>query len=200
MNYPGLATAKLNTAGAYVSIQGRYLFALGIEPHHGRIPVVRLGGHREKDETGWQCAVREIREEASLSLRPLRPRLTYLFHAEQPEDGPSALGGWPERKHEPSPFVVVAYVREDESILSLMYLSQADGNPLPSCEVRGLVLLTESEIQDLCRKPTTLRTFLEQGGQVILNGEFDLDRILEPFIQLRLLSGLLRTQRVLSAT
>jgi hypothetical protein len=61
-----LQNARINTAGAYVCIQGYYLFAIGIRPHNRHIPVVRLGGHREEHETGWQCAVREVYEEANL--------------------------------------------------------------------------------------------------------------------------------------
>lgn len=53
-----LQLARINTAGAYVCIDGLYPFAIGIRPHYGQIPIVRLGGHREEHETGWQCAVR----------------------------------------------------------------------------------------------------------------------------------------------
>lgn len=53
-----LQLARINTAGAYVCIDGLYPFAIGIRPHNGQIPIVRLGGHREEHETGWQCAVR----------------------------------------------------------------------------------------------------------------------------------------------
>ena len=60
-----LQKARINTAGAYVCIDGYYLFALGIRPYNGHIPIVRLGGHREGHETGWQCAVREAYKEAA---------------------------------------------------------------------------------------------------------------------------------------
>lgn len=42
-----LQNAIVNTAGAYVCIDGYFLFTIGIRPYQGRIPVVRLGGHRE---------------------------------------------------------------------------------------------------------------------------------------------------------
>jgi hypothetical protein len=69
---------RVNTAGAYVCIDGYYLFTIGIQPHNGHIPIIRLGGHREDHETGWQCAVREVYEEADLHIKPFRSRETYL--------------------------------------------------------------------------------------------------------------------------
>jgi hypothetical protein len=66
-----IKNAKINTAGAYVCIRDFYLFAIGIHPNNGNIPIVRLGGHQEENETGWQCAVREVYEEANLHIRPL---------------------------------------------------------------------------------------------------------------------------------
>lgn len=60
-----IQNAKINTAGAYVRINGLYLFTIGIKPHHGNIPVVRIGGHQEGNETGWQCAMREAFEKIS---------------------------------------------------------------------------------------------------------------------------------------
>ena len=63
--------ARINTAGAYVLINGLYLFTIGIKLHNGQIPVIRLGGHREENETGWQCAEREVFEEANLQIEPL---------------------------------------------------------------------------------------------------------------------------------
>ena len=73
-----LQNTRINTAGAYVCIDGLYLFAIGIKPHNSHIPIVRLGGHREGQETGWQCAVREVYEEANLHIQPLVPQTTYV--------------------------------------------------------------------------------------------------------------------------
>jgi hypothetical protein len=73
-----IANASITTVGAYVTVDGLYPFAIGSRLHNGQIPVVRLGGHREEHETGWQCAVREVQEEANLQINPLVPQATYL--------------------------------------------------------------------------------------------------------------------------
>jgi hypothetical protein len=39
--------ASIRTAGAYLCINGLYVFAIGNQLHNGSIPVFRLGGHRE---------------------------------------------------------------------------------------------------------------------------------------------------------
>src|SRR5512142_2310286 len=116
---PVLARARIHTAGAYVCIRGRYLFALGIQPHNDHIPIVRLGGHREDFETGWQCAVREVWEEASLQIEPRLPQATYLYHADYPEARPSTICWQLDVHHEPPPFLVAAYAREEGTILSI---------------------------------------------------------------------------------
>jgi hypothetical protein len=68
-----IQNARVNTAGAYVCLHGFYLFAMGTRLQHRCIPVIRLGGHREEKETGWQCAMREMFEEANLHIKPLMP-------------------------------------------------------------------------------------------------------------------------------
>jgi len=57
-------------AGAYVLHNGYFPFMFGRSTHHKKneLGVVRFGGHREKNETAVQCAVREVQEEASLDV------------------------------------------------------------------------------------------------------------------------------------
>lgn len=43
-------------------------------------------------------------------------------------------------------------------------------------------------IHRLCREQLTLEEYLRRGGKALLNGEFDQSLVLEPFLQLRLLS------------
>ncbi len=185
---------KINTAGAYVCINGRYLFAIGIKLHNGHIPVVRIGGHQEGNETGWQCAFREVFEETSLQIEPRFPHSTYLYDWDHLEAEPSRIHWQPESKHEPAPFLVVTYHRDARTTLSLMYFADAEGIPVPSSEVKGLLLLTETEIHRLCQEPLTLQEFLRNDGKAMLNGNFDKSLVLEPFAQLRLLSSILRSQ------
>jgi 8-oxo-dGTP pyrophosphatase MutT (NUDIX family) len=186
-----IQSARVNTAGAYVCINGLYLFTIGIQPHNGHIPIVRLGGHREEHETGWQCAVREVYEEANLQIRPRLPQTTYLSDWDHIETGLQAIQWRHEIEQEPSPILVVTYHREEKTSLSLMYLAQAEGLPTPSSEVKGLLLLRQEEIHALCQEPLTLEQYLNRGGKAILKDDFDTRLILEPFAQLRLLSKIL---------
>jgi len=183
--------ARVNTAGAYVCLNGLYPFAIGIRPHNGHIPVVRLGGHREEHETGWQCAAREVYEETQLQIRPLTPLTTYLSDWDHIETELEEIRWQHETEGEPIPILVVTYRREDQISLSLMYLAHAEGLPRPSSEVKGLLLLEKEEIHHLCQEPLTLEQYLSRGGKAILNGEFDPGLVLEPFAQLRLLSRIL---------
>lgn len=96
-----IQSAKINTAGAYVCINGLYVFTIGIKPHNGHIPVVRIGGHKEGNETGWQCAVREVFEETNLRIQPLFPQSTYLYNWDNLEAEPSRIHWQREINQEP---------------------------------------------------------------------------------------------------
>jgi ADP-ribose pyrophosphatase YjhB (NUDIX family) len=186
-----LHTARINTAGAFVLTHGYYPFATGERIYQGRIPVIRLGGHCEEHETGWGCAAREVFEEASLQITPLAPPTTYLADGDHLEADLQEIQ-W-DRADEPEivPYLVVFYRREEEILLSLLYLAQTEQQPAPSSEVKGLLLLDEEKIHWLCRAPHTLAEYLREGGKAILSGDFDESLILEPFTQLRLLSRIL---------
>ena len=190
-NIVEIQNARINTAGAYIYVQGFYLFAIGIHPHNGNIPIVRLGGHREKNETGWQCATREVYEEARVHIQPLPSHRTHLSEWDHLDTEFQEIQWITKIEQEPDPFLVVSYRREGNISLSLMYLVHTEEVPTPSSEVKGLLLLTKEDIYRLCREPQTLEQYLGGGGTAILNAKFDKSLILEPFIQLRLLSRLL---------
>jgi hypothetical protein len=184
--------ARVNTAGAYVCIQGLYPFAIGTQLHNGCIPVFRLGGHRDEHENGWQCAVREVYEETKLQIAPLTPSTTYLSpDGDHPEAELEIIRWQHETEPDPIPMLVSAYPREGKILLSLMYLAHTDGVPTPSSEVEGLLLLRTEEIHRLCQEPISLEGYLRGGGKALLNHEFDKNLVLEPFTQLRLLSRIL---------
>src|SRR5579862_3158206 len=129
------------TAGAYVLVGGLLAFVVGPTSKGDRLGVVRLGGHREGDETGWACASREVREESSLAIRALAPPTTYWLGP--PHDPAEARAGpWLTRgSDEPTPFLAAWRIEDGERTFSLMYLASAEGTPKPSGEVRGLLLL-----------------------------------------------------------
>ncbi len=190
--YIEIQKARISAAGAFICINGLYLFALGTQPYNGRTPVYRLGGHREGHETSWECAVREVYEETGLQISPLAPATTYLLPDGDHTDAELKRIRWQhETEQEHTPMLVVAYRREGEILLSLMYLAQTDGFPTPSSEVKGLLLLEREELYRLCQEPITLEQYLCNGGKALLNHDFDKSLILEPFTQPRLLSRIL---------
>ncbi len=83
VDFRAYLTAPVITAGAYVLINGGLLFVIGPTPTGQRLAIVRLGGHCEAGETAWQCAAREVAEEASLVIRPCRPPATYWLDRER---------------------------------------------------------------------------------------------------------------------
>lgn len=192
-----IRNARVNSAGAYLCTRGLYPFAIGTRPSNGRIPVVRLGGHREEYETGWQCAVREVYEEANLQIRALIPQYSYLADGDHVEKDLQVIRWQSETGQEQIPQLVVAYRRKGRISLSLMYLAEAEEYPTPSSEIKGLLLLGVKQIHSLCQKPLTLGEYLRSGGKAILHGDFDTRLILEPFIHLRLFSQILIIKDIL---
>jgi hypothetical protein len=188
-----IQNARLNTAGAYVCVNGLYVFAMGARPHNGNIPVVRLGGRREGNETGWPCAWREAQEESELDIRPLIPTKTFLADGDSLDADLREIQ-WDHPLDECDPLLIVAYRRAGGVLLSLMYLAQADGYPRPSSEVKGLLLLREAEVHWLCNESITLEQYIRSGGQALLDYQFDQNMLLEPFAQLRLFSKILKKQ------
>ncbi len=67
------------TAGVYVNITGLFPFQIGPTKSGTTLGVVRLGGHKDSGETGWECAAREAYEEATLRLTPIKPPATYWY-------------------------------------------------------------------------------------------------------------------------
>jgi 8-oxo-dGTP pyrophosphatase MutT (NUDIX family) len=193
-----LQNTRINTAGAYICVDGFYIFAVGIRPNRGRIPIVRLGGHREGNETGWQCAVREVYEEANLQILPLAPRATYLSMWDQKESELQEIDWHLETDDKPAPLLVVHYCSESDTHLSLMYLACAQGSPSPSSEVKGLLFLNRKDIHQLCSESMTLEQYLDRGGKAMLNADFNVKLALEPFTQLRLLDTMLNMQPEIS--
>lgn len=201
-----LNTIRTNTAGAYIALDGLYPFAIGAKLHNGSIPVIRLGGHVEADETAWECAQREVLEEAAVTIQPLPVRKTYLVRA----GGENlALEEIPWERDSPQPILVVAYGVDRTSgvnhfpdtslvgiaerpLLSVMFLARTEALPRPSGEVQGILLLDAERIRQICAETVTLDQYRQGGGKALLQGKFDGSRPLEPFIQLRIFAEMLQ--------
>jgi 8-oxo-dGTP pyrophosphatase MutT (NUDIX family) len=178
------------TAGAYLVLDGRFPFMVGPTARGDALGVVRLGGHRERGEAPWDCAAREVREEAGLTIRHVAPPQTYWF-----EDGaePDALvpGDWPVAECGVAPLLAIRKGVGVARRLMPMYLARAAGNPIPLAETRGLLLLSPAEVCSLIATPPTLDQFVRAGGCAILRDTLPAHLPLEPFLPLRLLAALL---------
>jgi ADP-ribose pyrophosphatase YjhB (NUDIX family) len=189
--------ARIRTAGAYVTVGGQYPFAIGRQPHQGHYPVFRLGGHVIDGESGWECAVREVAEEANIRIKPVLTDQTYLVSAADPDMALQEIEWEAEVPRDPKPLLVVAYDDiEKGPVLSLMYLAQSDEVPAPSGEVKGILMLDPESIELICRAPLILGQYLLGGGKAIFREAFDRNRTLEPFIQLRIFAQLLKQNLV----
>ena len=184
--------AQITTAGAYVLLDGRFVFMVGPTPRNDGLAVVRLGGHREAGETAWGCVVREVQEEASLAISPLTPPATYWL---APGSAAETLAAGPPPDEgvegDAAPLLMVMGLGEHAEPLSAMYLAHAIGKARPAHEARGLLLLSPNEVVRLVCTVATLDEYRQAGGLAILRDELPGHLPLEPYLQLRALAVLL---------
>ncbi|WP_372708536.1 hypothetical protein [Bacillus sp. CDB3] len=57
---------NVRTSGAYVLYNNLFIFQVGPTSKGDTLGVVRLGGHKEYDETAIETAKREVKEEAAM--------------------------------------------------------------------------------------------------------------------------------------
>jgi len=176
------------TASAWVLQGGVFPFMIGPDQTGEALGVVRLGGHIEPGETPWQCAVREVREEASLEIEALAPPATLRLQEDQLSPVP-----W-EEPTGPPPTVFTGR--------AVYSLARTAGPPRPQAEARGLLLLSHEEVLELASSEMTLGEYLAAGGRAILRDdlpELPLELPLKPTGP-RLLAKVLRMYPALGVT
>ena len=173
---------NVKTSGAYVIYQGLFIFQVGPTEKADKLGVVRLGGHKELEETALETASREVFEESSMKIIPINSPITY--HLSEWGNHPSII----KLEEEIAPILVKGNAQEP---LSIMYLSYSKDAPTPSSETNGLLLLTPKDIHFICNHQITLNDFIKQNGKAILKENINKDLLLTPFPQLSFLSNLL---------
>ena len=143
------------TASAWVLVSDYFPFMVGPDQTGKQLGVIRLGGHLEQGESPWQCAVREVKEEANLDIEYLKPPATY--QAAGDEFRPLS---WDDSDSDSiQPILVGSH--------SHYFLAHSRGYPTPCNEAWGLLLLGHEEVVKLTQYPMSLGTFLENGGRAI---------------------------------
>ncbi len=179
---------NVRTSGAYVMYKNLFVFQVGPTSKGDTLGVVRLGGHKEADETAVETAKREVREEATINITILSSPSTYY------KENWNAQSKKIKVENEINPILIID--SPDES-LSIMYVAYSKMLPKPSSETNGLLLLSLSDIRLICSKEITLKDYIKQGGIAILKEKMDIDLILQPYPQLMFLAELLKEDPVL---
>lgn len=180
-------TKHFGTSGAYVLYRGYFVFQVGPTSDGTKLGVVRLGGHKEKDESAIVTAKREAMEEASVNITPISSSSTY--YVKEWNDKPIKI--------ETNETIAPILIKGSEENTSIMYLSYSKTKPQPSAETKGLLLLSPNDVHLICNNKLTLNDYLKQNGSSIIHSVIDRDLILEPFPQLLFLSMLLKEEKEL---
>lgn len=173
------------TSGAYVLYNGLFIFQVGPTKEGDKLRVVRLGGHREGNETALETAKREVFEEAQVEITPINPNITFYL---------SEWNEKPTKVNINEPIVPILVKGNEESSYTIMYLSNTLTLPTPSSESKGLLLLSPENVLLICQNKISLSDYHNLDGVSILKTELDMNLILQPFPQLLFLSRLLNEE------
>ncbi|PEI66154.1 NUDIX hydrolase [Bacillus wiedmannii] len=179
---------NVRTSGAYVIYENLFVFQVGPTSKGDTLSVVRLGGHKEDEETAVETAKREVREEATIDITILSSPSTYYKENWNVQSKKIKVA------NEINPILIID---SPDETLSIMYMAHSENKPYPSSETNGLLLLTLSDIRLICSKEITLKDYIKQGGIAILKEKMDIDLILQPYPQLMFLAGILKEDPVL---
>ncbi len=180
-----LVPSEIRTSGAYVLYKGLFVFQVGPTKEGDKLGVVRLGGHREGNETALNTAKREVYEEARVEINTFNPNTTFYLSEWNEE---------PTRVKIEEPIAPILIKGNEESSYTVMYLSNTLTLPTPSSESKGLLLLSPEKVQHICQKKISLSDYQKMDGVSILKSEINTNLILQPFPQLLFLSRLLNNE------
>ena len=169
------------TAGVYVLVDGYFVFQVGPTTSGKTLGIARIGGHRQGEETGWECAAREALEEACLHVHPLHPPATYW--GSSAGDYELQKGTWCSSM--PSDVVPLLITKRNEQAITPIYLASSQDDPYPAAEAKALLLLRPCDVEQLTKEPMTLSDYIERGGKAVFREVLPQHLILEPLAHLR---------------
>ncbi|MBB4823693.1 hypothetical protein HNO89_000913 [Sporosarcina luteola] len=176
---------NVRTAGAYVLYNGFFVFQVGPTPSGKKLGIVRLGGHREQNEYPLDTAIREVKEEAAITVKPIDSLVTYYL---------DSWVGKPIKLTLNDNIKPILIKGNKDELFTVMYLALTDNEPKPSSESKGLIFLSLADVELICSRQVTFNEFLARKGLANINEDFDKDLVLEPFPQLVFLSKLLKQE------
>ncbi|MDB5085246.1 MAG: mismatch repair protein MutT [Bacilli bacterium] len=139
----------------------------------------------------WECAQREVFEESHMRINPITPSMT--FHCPNTrfdiEISLEPIMEYQNSLGEPRP-LIMGHQNTVQSITPI-FLASSDDEPMPSMEIKALMLLTRNDVVRLCSETITLDEFQSSGGQVLLGQQIDAKLPLKPFGHLIMLSIIL---------
>lgn len=183
----------VDKAGAYVLVNHVMPFVMGPTPDHSALAIARLGGHREGQETAWECARREVFEESRMRIAHCTPLMTFECpHKALDTD------------------IVLEPVRDDHAYgdgarplivgrpdviqrVTAMFVATSDDAPVPNMETHALILLTRQDVLRICSEALTLEAFQAAGGTVLLARPVDPHWLLKPLGQLLMLARIIES-------
>jgi 8-oxo-dGTP pyrophosphatase MutT (NUDIX family) len=178
-------TNHVRTSGAYVLYNGLFPFQVGPTRKGDKLGVVRLGGHRERDETAAETAVREVLEESSMKINIVSSPIT--FFKRNWNDSASKI-------YTEDEFAPILIKGTDVASSTAMYLAHSESEPRPSSETSGLLLLTSKDVHLICKQRITLNEYLRQHGRALFKRELNENLLLEPFPHILFLAELLEKE------
>ena len=156
---------SLTTAGIFVLVDGRVLFQAGPDQTGKQVGLVRIGGRLESGETPLDCALREAREEASISVRVIDSPTTYCLTLEEPPRAVAWQNGSPRPLH--------------ASATSHVFIGLSADQPSPTSETHALILLSPSELVALGESKHTLGSLQKLGSQIVLRDPTEREHLFE---------------------
>lgn len=175
---------SVRAVGVFLLYKNKFAFMVGPNRDGSKLGIVRLGGHVEENEGAIACAVREVKEEASVRINMVSSPKTYYMRNWEDETYTLVDDCMLETK----PIVK----KGDETGATMIFLAYTQEQLVPAAEAHGIILLTEEDVFMICDNKISLRAFVNQGGELLQSKDMNYDLELSAGPHVRFLCNLLK--------